>query len=251
MKMMMDCQANRVISAFDKAAALYDQHAKVQKSAALRLSKLLDEHNLTPTKVLEIGCGTGFLSQYLLKLFPSSSFNFSDFSPSMLRICKKNTSHKKNVKYSLMDMDHLKLHEKYDLTTSSLAFQWSQNIAKLLVFLSKYSHNIVFSTLLNGTFIEWSHLCKIYNMENGVLQLPSKSDLQKTMEKLNFKVKTYAETVRENFPSPFLFLQHCKKIGVHIPKKNYNARKQLPKAIFNKRSFHVSYQLCYCFMLRK
>ena len=49
---------------FSKYAHAYDKHAQLQKMMAEKLASFLP--NAMPKKVLEIGCGTGMFTKYLL-----------------------------------------------------------------------------------------------------------------------------------------------------------------------------------------
>ena len=45
--------------AFDAAAQSYDEHAVLQHEVRRRLLERLDYQDHTPTRVLDLGCGTG------------------------------------------------------------------------------------------------------------------------------------------------------------------------------------------------
>jgi len=49
---------------FSKYAPTYDTHAQLQKLMAEKLASFLP--NDTPEQILEIGCGTGLFTKYLL-----------------------------------------------------------------------------------------------------------------------------------------------------------------------------------------
>lgn len=81
---------------FDRsAAASYDIHARVQRSMADNLARSLEER-LGPScgaagapAILEIGCGTGNLTEKLLQVWPRASLTAIDLAPAMIEAAKR------------------------------------------------------------------------------------------------------------------------------------------------------------------
>ena len=48
------------------------------------ISKVALRWSMSPKQILDLGCGNGILGQFILKLFPSASGLFLDFSDPML-----------------------------------------------------------------------------------------------------------------------------------------------------------------------
>ena len=69
---------------FDRAAGSYDQHAVLQHEVRRRLLERLDYQDHTPTRVLDLGCGTGQGSAALRRRFPDAQIIALDWAPSML-----------------------------------------------------------------------------------------------------------------------------------------------------------------------
>lgn len=57
---------------FSKNAETYDQYAKVQKVMGDILLKQICEEHKTYRNILEIGCGTGYLSKKIRRMFPEA-----------------------------------------------------------------------------------------------------------------------------------------------------------------------------------
>lgn len=85
-------------------------------------------------KILEIGCGEGFFTQYVLKYNPHLKLDALDISPEMLKEAKRNLSHyQENINFICEDaLKFLKdTRPKYDLIFSSWTahnFKWSDKI---------------------------------------------------------------------------------------------------------------------------
>ena len=56
---------------FERAADTYDASAVLQKEIAKRLAERLDYIKYSPKTVLDVGSGTGFVTQDLLKRYPN------------------------------------------------------------------------------------------------------------------------------------------------------------------------------------
>jgi malonyl-CoA O-methyltransferase len=62
---------SEIRSAFNKASSRYDEHAFLQKEIATRLDAKLEVISSNTDVILDLGAGTGLLSQSLLQHFPS------------------------------------------------------------------------------------------------------------------------------------------------------------------------------------
>ena len=81
----------RVVENFSRSASTYDCHAEEQRAGAATLAKCAAEcaENLVEGPVLEIGCGTGFLSASLAELFPGRRLELTDLAPAMVAHCRQ------------------------------------------------------------------------------------------------------------------------------------------------------------------
>jgi len=70
---------------FSKYAHQYDKNAQLQKFMAEKLASFLPKD--TPEKILEIGCGTGLFTKYLLAK-PVKKIFLNDISPEMIKCMK-------------------------------------------------------------------------------------------------------------------------------------------------------------------
>jgi malonyl-CoA O-methyltransferase len=74
----------QVRRAHARAASTYDQAAAIPREIALRLGELLDLCKLEPTRVLDLGCGTGADLAELRRRYPQAQIVGADLSPEML-----------------------------------------------------------------------------------------------------------------------------------------------------------------------
>jgi len=81
---------NRIKFAFSRAANNYDTLALFQKELAEELLNQLSaiSYQLSAIKILDIGCGTGFLTYGLAEKFPYANIFGVDISHDMLKVAR-------------------------------------------------------------------------------------------------------------------------------------------------------------------
>ena len=147
--------------AFDAAASTYDDNAPIQRAAAERLAERIAAVPLpTRPRILEIGCGTGFLTQALRRRLGPADWTITDLSPAMLAACRKRLGDPQDAVFRVMDGEHPQLEpgEGFDLICASLAFQWFEDLPGALQQLSARLRPggwLAFATLADGTLGEW------------------------------------------------------------------------------------------------
>ncbi len=116
---------SEVRSAFNKASSEYNTHAFLQKEIALRLDSKLEVISGNTEVILDLGAGTGLLSQNLLKRFKNSQLICLDFAQESLK--NNPVPHK-----LCADANHLPLADNsIDIVTSNLMIQWCPDTKQL------------------------------------------------------------------------------------------------------------------------
>ena len=91
--------------------------------------------NIAPLKILELGCGTGNLTELIIDKYPQASLVVVDISRAILEECKKRFRHHKNIQYHQADFNDLDLEENdFDLVLSSIAIHHIQDEKKQHLF---------------------------------------------------------------------------------------------------------------------
>lgn len=80
---------------FDRAAATYESHARVQADMAKALIALLPHggEGFRNGPILEMGCGTGLLTRRIRERFPDAELIATDAAPRMLETARANFTH--------------------------------------------------------------------------------------------------------------------------------------------------------------
>lgn len=154
---------NFVNKNFSRSSRSYSASGLFQRSASKHLFGFI-ERELPDAdkvhKVLELGCGTGFLTIGLIRLFPDAQFVVSDLSENMLQICMDVTRPAAECQgtpayfecYNIADAN---IEKYYDLIISALAFQWIPDLVGVFGNIREHllpGGHLIFTTLLQGTF---------------------------------------------------------------------------------------------------
>ena len=130
----IDRQAMR--AAFEKAAAGYDAVAVLQQEVANRLVDRMDVMSMKPLSILDVGSGTGFVSQLLAERFPKAKVTALDLAFNMLKQAKNKRSFKqrwnKQFHYVHAEVENLPFADaSVELVISGLTMQWCQDLPKV------------------------------------------------------------------------------------------------------------------------
>ncbi|AWN41081.1 methyltransferase domain-containing protein [Methylobacterium durans] len=149
-----------VARAFDGAEG-YDRAAGVQARVAASLVERIAGLPLGPRpRVLEIGCGTGFLTRALRERLAPRALLATDIAPGMVARAKARAPDGPDLRYLVMDGERpcLAPGPRFDLIASSLAAQWFEDLPGAVAGLSHLLAPggwLALATLAEGTFGEW------------------------------------------------------------------------------------------------
>lgn len=115
----------QVRRAFARAAATYEQHDALQREVESRLIDSLDYYEGKPTRVLDVGCGTGRGSARLKKRWRDAEVIALDASLPMLRQARRHAGWLKPFARVCADGMALPLPDRsMDVVYSNLCMQW-------------------------------------------------------------------------------------------------------------------------------
>lgn len=100
-------------------------------------------------RILELGCGTGYVTEQLSNLFPKAHITAIDFAESMIAVAKTRQN-VKNVTFYCEDIERLRLEETYDVIISNATFQWLNDLKQVIRNL--FHHLSIDGILLFSTF---------------------------------------------------------------------------------------------------
>ena len=154
-----------VRSAFNKASNNYDDYAFLQKEIASRLDARLEIITSNSAVILDLGSGTGLLSQNLQKRFPESQLVCLDFAQNSLK--------NNQAEYKICaNANHLPLaNNSIDIIISSLMMQWCPDLNQLFSEAHRVLKNdglILFSTFGPDTLKELKKSWSVVDNETHV-----------------------------------------------------------------------------------
>lgn len=205
-----------IANAFHRAET-YDRHAGVQRQVADRLATQILALNLpSDARVLEIGCGTGFLGAGLIGRLPYAHYWMTDIAPGMLDRARRRFAGRDDIAFAEMDAAHPTIDGPFDLICSSLAMQWLADlpgtVARLRGLLSP-NGRLIFTTLVAGSFAEWR---AAYGAATpGTPDYPDADALRQC------GLDVSVETITRRYVSARDFLAALKAIGASTPRPGY------------------------------
>lgn len=200
-----------IASRFGNAADHYDEHADLQRHVADQLARYLPALD-KDARILEIGCGTGFLTRHLCGLYDGADVTISDLSSDMVALCESRYG-QNGFSFRQMDGEVPDIDGKFDLIVSSLAFQWFVNIGEALERLKamlKPEGQVLFSIIGPQSMREWKEALKKCDLPAGTLQ-GYEPVCFIDEERLSFHYETALEC-----------LNAIKRIGAHTPREGYS-----------------------------
>ena len=186
----------------------YNENARIQKQMA---EKLISMINPTPnsTTILEIGCGTGLLTELVVNKLPFSSYIALDIVPECENYIKGIHS---EIEFISSDIEeYIEATDKnFDLIISNASLQWVENFPDFVQKLEKKlkpNGKLLFSTFGKENFRE------IYYVLGKSLKYYSKKELQDIL--VEYKPLIEEEVRIMAFDTPKDVLKHIQNTGVN------------------------------------
>jgi malonyl-CoA O-methyltransferase len=206
----------QIAKAFHRARN-YDRHAAVQRIIADRLAdKILTLQLPANPRVLEIGCGTGFLGAGLVGRLPFAHYWMTDIAPGMLDRTRQRFAGHDDIDFALIDGAEPSLDGPFDLICSSLAMQWISDLPRAVARLRSLllpSGRLIFTTLAAGSFATWR--AAYGRAHPGTPDYPSAEAFQR----LGLEVSI--EAIEYRYANAREFLSALKEIGAGTPQPDY------------------------------
>jgi len=120
----------RIRRAFSSKALDYNRLALVQRESAERLDFNLSLLEMAPATILDVGSGTGFLTNLAAKRWKEAKIVCCDIAHGMNLVAKESVDLKR-VSLTTGDADELPYgDESFDMIISNLSYQWASSLAK-------------------------------------------------------------------------------------------------------------------------
>ncbi len=222
----------RVRRAFSRASESYDAHAVLQREIAERLLAHLDFVKLTPARILDVGCGTGYFTRLLHQRWPAARIVGLDIAEPMLHAARRRQPRgglrdrwrerrgKGRWGWCCGDGCALPFADgSFDLVCSNLAMQWTHDPLAMMAEMRRVlapGGLMVFSTFGRRTLAELRRaLAEIDPAWAGhVLSFPDVTELGDALMRLPVELTvTDADLFTLTYPDTLSLLRELKGLG--------------------------------------
>jgi malonyl-ACP O-methyltransferase BioC len=245
----MQIDKEHVKRSFRKSISSYNENAIIQKNICKHLVELTNAYGkCSYENVLEIGCGTGLLTETLIDNFTVEHLILNDIVEEMSSEVDYLLRRKsfQDFKFISGDAEKCDFNNTFDLIISASTFQWFQDIDKAFNNMSKMLNKkgmFIFNTYASDNFYE------IKRIKESGLEYRSFEEVERGLNKY-FSV-VHSEETKDvlYFNSVLDILKHLQLTGVNGTK----AKKAWTKGVLKefeenyKRLFHTDngYSLTY------
>lgn len=202
----------RIHDCFTRALSTYDSEAKAQQQISERLVSMWSESEAIHSQcILEIGCGTGYLTRLLRSRCPQAEYVANDLCENC-RQCIESLSPSHPIRFLAGDAERIDFSGQFDLVVSASAFQWMQNLPSFFRKLADFL--TTGGTLLFNTFLP-DNLHEIRSLTGRGLTYHPEKDILTWLKVAGFDLKQLEEEIIcLTFSSPLEVLRHLKATGV-------------------------------------
>jgi malonyl-CoA O-methyltransferase len=225
---MMQTINNKIQRGFNKSAGQYDLFSSLHRDIADKLlSQVINQP--APSAILDVGCGTGYLTIKAQESFPQSKIIGLDFAEGMLKVAR---SKQKDIHWILADGQDLPFsNEHFDIVLSNLAYQWAQPLSRAF---SQARRVLIPKGVLACTLFGY-HSCQelfqsLDEASRGELKfarLPDRSQVQEALISGGFKgPRVDSEQIKIEFGDMYALINWFKLIGApHLPPQLFTKKR--------------------------
>lgn len=242
----------RVADRFGQAAATYQTQASLQRHSANHLLDIIATYQpcVPSGAIIEVGCGTGFITQGLIQAFPQHRLEITDLSTGMLDFCRAYVSiphcQQHLVSFQIQDGENLPNRaQKYAAIVSGFTIQWfsdpADTLQKWLAQLQPKGF-LFLSFPTCHSFPEWQQICIQNNTPFTVNLLPDPVLVAQSFTNQQIRYQEAVRTV-DTYTSAAVFFRNLKAIGAGLnqtgKRLSFQQMKQLIQDWDDRTSNHV------------
>jgi malonyl-CoA O-methyltransferase len=241
---------------FSHAAPTYEKAARAQRHTAERLGRIIAGLPLPADgRILEIGCGTGFLTRALARDWPQAEIVAGDLAEAMTRLCRDRLAGagaRVRVQFAVFDGENPPFVEPFDLVTGSLVVQWFRApeaaFARVRRLVSPRGF-LAFATLAPGSFVEWETLLNAHGLAPRLRPLVEGSCFEALVPE-GGSLSLSEEILRITYENAAAFLDALRRIGANeawtaVPAASFRERRKILAAIRNTGPFMATHRLLF------
>ncbi len=223
--MLLKTIDRKIRDAFTNAAIQYDVLTGMHKEIGRELIEKVKDI-ASPQYVLDIGMGSGYVTNRLKHYFPTATVIGLDSSSGMVELASKKSE---GFKILQADARQLPLKEKsIDLVVSNLALQWVDDLPKVVQGVYsclKSNGEFAFTMFGHNTFqelFESFDQAKAKSKEFSIRRLYAQKDVEAALKQGGFKDYSFEEEkITAHFPDMLSLIKWIKDIGANQLERNF------------------------------
>jgi malonyl-CoA O-methyltransferase len=200
---------NPIVAAFEAAAGNYDAWTQVQRDIARALVARAAATGIAPRTILDLGAGTGHVTELALAQWPRAELTALDASPAMLRRLRAKFPSVATVQRDARRLEGLL---RYDLILSSMMLHWLEEPREALAHWRDHltpGGLLCVAAPVEGSLSEWRKLTRAAGLEDRLWGFPAQ----------NFAAGLGAKVEIADFPAVYpnarAFVRALKGAGAH------------------------------------
>ncbi|MFO7902348.1 MAG: malonyl-ACP O-methyltransferase BioC [Planctomycetota bacterium] len=223
---------------FARSMRTYNAAAIVQQETAEHLIGMIHRAvgPAQPRNVLELGCGTGLLTAFLVREFPIQHLVLNDLLQNVTTLARRRARGRSAIRVELRlgDMECIELPMNQDLVASNAVLQWAGDpIAMLHRMQSAVKPNGLLALATFGP----ENLRETRALTGCSLHYPPLRTIQRELALESEVLESHEQHRTVYFESAFAVLQHLKRTGVNsLASERWSPR--AVKAFCNLYEFH-------------
>jgi malonyl-CoA O-methyltransferase len=213
---------------FGRRLSSYNKAAIVQRTMAHTLVERLSKNQTsTPLDtVLELGCGTGVLTESLLKAFEIKHLIANDLATVFDRCIQPIVQQFSIPEYEFLcgDMEQVVLPNPINLIVSNAAFQWLNDPKAFLI---RALEHLAPGGFLAFTSFGLEQYTEISSLTGNQLDYLTLDSFCNTLSAHGTTLYAYEDHVAMDFQSPMAVLGHIRDTGVNAVQRRFWTRRDL------------------------
>ncbi len=210
--------SSSVSARFAAAAQSYHNESNVQRAVAEKVAASIPAREEIES-ILEIGCGTGFLTELLSRRFPGALIDAVDIARPMIDLARERIGECGRIRWHVADARQFRPDKDFPLIISSSALHWMTPISetvKRLAGMLEPGGNLVSALMVNGT-LEELHAARtcLFPAKTAPVCMPDAEEVLEALAVAGLHIEHSSQEVhQERYDSARSFLQSLNRQGV-------------------------------------
>jgi malonyl-CoA O-methyltransferase len=208
----------QLMAVYSQHAEHYEQHAALEREVADRLLQRVDYQRHTPSRIIDLGCGSGYCAAALKRKYRKAEVVGVDFALPMCRLTASKVSFMRPLRVVCANISSLPFaHRSADLLVANLSLQWTADLAELFNGLRRVMQPgglLLFSLPVTDSLRELKQACQGAGLESGMGTFPDIHDIGDALLAAGFRDPVMdAELITLNYPSLPALLHELRAVG--------------------------------------